>query len=265
MSTQVFAFIDARRDNLRGPLLISFILHAALFVLAVTYTLLHFHFGAPGAGWGAQDATRVGVATSLPGVPLPSPMLMTHSTVATQNQGLYKEEPKPKEEPPPDAQQLPKFKDQVKPEKLEHVNKRIHPAEEIPPPNAIPYGQTGAPAMNYTQMVTGPGTGGLALGPGNSFGQRYAWYVASMRSRISANWLQSMVSPNIAAAPRVYLTFEIRRDGTIDDVEITQSSGVPEVDRSALRAILASNPLPPLPPDYSGQSVNVEFYFDFHR
>ena len=103
------------------------------------------------------------------------------------------------------------------------------------------------------------------MGQGNSFGQRYAWYVASMRARISANWLMATVSPNIVSAPRAYLTFEILRDGTVNNVQITQSSGIPEVDRSALRAILASNPLPPLPPDYSGGSVNVEFYFDFHR
>ena len=85
------------------------------------------------------------------------------------------------------------------------------------------------------------------MGEGNSFGQRYAWYVASMRARISANWLMATVSPNIASAPRAYLTFEIMRDGTVTNVQITQSSGIAEVDRSALRAILASNPLPPLP------------------
>jgi TonB family protein len=48
-------------------------------------------------------------------------------------------------------------------------------------------------------------------------------------------------------------------------VRVTQSSGIPEVDRSALRAVLASNPLGPLPPDYAGGKVTVEFYFDFRR
>ena len=86
-----------------------------------------------------------------------------------------------------------------------------------------------------------------------------------MRARVSANWLMATVSPNIVSAPRAYLTFEIMHDGTVNNVQITQSSGIPEVDRSALRAILASNPLPPLPADYSGGSVKVEFYFDFHR
>ena len=119
--------------------------------------------------------------------------------------------------------------------------------------------------MSYTQVVTAAGTGGVAMGEGNAFGQQYAWYVAAMRARISANWLLATISPNIASAPRVYLTFQILRDGTVNNVQITQSSGIPEVDRSAFRAILASNPLPALPPGYSGGSVNVQFYFDFHR
>jgi TonB family protein len=55
------------------------------------------------------------------------------------------------------------------------------------------------------------------------------------------------------------------RDGSVTDVDITQSSGMPEVDRSALRAVLASNPLPALPPDYSGNKVKVSLFFDFHR
>jgi TonB family protein len=265
MGTHLMVMVDEHRDKLRGALLLSLILHAALFVVLVTYTLLGFHLGGRGQSWGTEGATKMGAVSSLPGIPLPSPLLTTPSQVATQNPGVYRTEPKPKEEPPPDAQQIPKFKDSVKPEKLERVNKRIHKTEEVPPDNAVPYGLTGAPAMNYTQVVTPAGSGGVTIGEGNSFGQRYGWYVASMRSRISANWLLATVSPNILSAPRTYLTFEIKRDGTVTDVQITQSSGIAEVDRSALRAILASNPLPPLPSDYSGGSVNVQFYFDFHR
>jgi TonB family protein len=265
MGTHVIALMDERRDNLRGTLLVSLILHAVLFVIVVTYTMLGFHLGGVGREWGTNGATRMGAVSSLPGIPLPAPMLTTPSTVATQNPGLYRTEPQPKEEAPPDAQQIPKFKDAVKPEKLERVNKRIHKTDIEPPENAVPYGLTGAPTMNYTQVVTPGGPGAVSMGEGNSFGQRYGWYVASMRARISANWLLATVSPNIVTAPRAYLTFEILRDGAVTSVQMTQSSGIPEVDRSALRAILASNPLPALPPDYSGGSVKVEFYFDFHR
>jgi len=73
------------------------------------------------------------------------------------------------------------------------------------------------------------------------------------------------VSPNLMSAPRVYVTFDILRDGTINGVQVTQSSGIPEVDRSAVRAVVASSPVNPLPPDYSGGSLAVKFYFDFRR
>ena len=265
MGTQLMVMANERRDNIRGTLLLSIILHVVLFIVVVTYTLFHFGLSGGGNNWGSKNATRVGAVSSLPGIPLPSPMVTTPSTVVTQNTGVTKTEPEPKEVPPPDAAQIPKFKNAVKPEKLERVNKRIQKDEYVPPDNTVPYGLTGSPSMNYTQVVTAAGTGGVAMGEGNSFGQRYAWYVAAMRNRVSANWLMTTVSPSIVTAPRTYLTFEIMRDGTVNDVQITQSSGVAEVDRSALRAILASNPLPPLPADYRGGSVNVQFYFDFHR
>ena len=266
MSSQTIALYDERRETLRGTLVISLTLHALLFVSAIVYTKFGSRLGSGwGQKWGTGDATHVGAVTSLPGIPLPTPMLPTPNTVVTPNTGLYKTEPQPKVEPPSEAEQIPKFKDSVKPEKLERINKRIQKAEIEPPPNAIPYGQQGSPMMTYSQMATTAGAIGSNVGEGNAFGSRYGYYVAAMRNRISANWLLSTVSPNIASAPRVYLTFEILRDGTITGAQMTQSSGIPEVDRSALRAILASSPLGPLPPDYTGGSVKVDFYFDFHR
>lgn len=264
MGAHVVTLMHGRRENLSGTLLVSIILHVVLFVLIVTYTLIHFHIGSNGPSWGS-DSMRVGAVASLPGINLPTPLQTTHSQVATQNLGLHKTEPEPKEETPPEAQPIPKFKEAVKPEKLRDVNKRMQKEEPFVPENAVPYGQSGPPTMSYTQVVTNAGTGGVSLGEGNAFGQRFGYYVAAMRNRISANWLLSTVSPNIVSAPRIYMTFTIQRDGSITNVEITQSSSIPEVDRSALRAVLASNPLPPLPSDYSGGSVNVQFYFDFHR
>jgi protein TonB len=61
------------------------------------------------------------------------------------------------------------------------------------------------------------------------------------------------------------LSFQIARDGTISNVEVKQSSGIPSLDRSAQRAILASNKLNPLPADYRGSSVDVTFYFEYSR
>jgi len=268
MSAQAISALAGheRREELGGTLVVSVVMHVALFLLLVGYTSLGATFGGGwGKNWGSGSSTRIGAVASLPGVPLPSPMLTTHNTLASDNPGLHQTEPQPKPPPEPKAEEIPKFKEAVKPEKAERVNTHIQKEKPVEAENAVPYGLGGQPAMSYTQIVSGAGQGGLSFGEGGDFGERYGWYVASVRNRISGNWLLSTISPSILSAPRLYMTFTILRDGTVTDVEITQSSGMAEVDRSALRAVLASNPLPQLPPDYAGSKVKVNLYFDFHR
>jgi len=259
-------------DSLRRALPVSAALHGLLFVVVLVAPYIGKGFG---LGWGAGsgsgssgtlgNAAHVDAVPSLPGVPLPAPMLSTPSTLATENPGLYKSEPQPKEEPPPEAEAIPKFKDAVKVEKPIAVNKRIQKAAIEPPPNAIPFGVGGRPSLSYGNFNGSAGSGGINFGSGGDFGERYGWYVTAVQSRISSNWLLSTVSPDIVTAPRVYVTFDIRRDGSISNPLVTKSSGIPEVDRSAMRAVLASNPLGPLPADYTGDKVTVEVYFDFNR
>jgi periplasmic protein TonB len=267
MGATAFPLLPDRRESLRGNVVASLALHVLVFASLILYS----HIGPRmGDSWGANDgggdAVQVNTVASLPGIPLPSPMISTPSTVATENPGLYKSEPEPKPPETPQAEEIPKFKEAIKPEKVERVNKRIQPkVQPQVPENAIPFGAGGPPAQNYTQFAARGGAGfGIGFGEA-SFGDRYAWYVTALRNRISNNWLISTVSPNLMSAPRVYVTFDILRDGTISGVQITQSSGIPEVDRSAVRAIVASSPVNPLPADYSGGRLTVKFFFDFRR
>lgn len=264
MGAATLSPFPGRRDTLSGTLLFSIFLHGSLFCAAFVYTHLRLRLG---GGWGndwGSSAMHVSAVSSLPGVPLPAPMLATINTVATQNPGVNQSEPPPPPQPTPNTVEIPKFQQEVRPEKVTRVNKRIQKQIVEPPMNAVPFGEGGRPSMTTGQFANAAGQGELNIGNGN-FGERYGWYVNAVRNRISSNWLLSTISPNILTAPRVYLTFDISRDGPIVNVQITQSSGIPEVDRSALRAVLASNPLGPLPPDYPGSKVTVDFYFDFHR
>jgi TonB family protein len=264
MGAATFSPLPGRRDTLSGTLLFSIFLHGFLFFAAFAYTLLGLRLG---GGWGndwGSSAMRVSAVSSLPGVPLPAPMLATINTVANQNPGVYQSEPQTPPPPTPHTVDIPKFQQEIKPEKVTRANKRIQKQIVEPPTNAVPFGEGGRPSMTTGQFANAAGQGEMNFGKGN-FGERYGWYVNAVRTRISSNWLLSTISPNILTAPRVYLTFDISRDGSIVNVEVTQSSGIPEVDRSAIRAVLASNPLGPLPPDYPGGKVSVDFYFDFHR
>ena len=95
--------------------------------------------------------------------------------------------------------------------------------------------------------------------------RRYAWYVHVIQQKVSENWLKYEVDPRITTAKRVYVTFDIARDGHPSNVQIEQSSGVPSLDQSAMRALQRIDTFGPLPSDYSGSKVSVEFWFDYRR
>jgi periplasmic protein TonB len=256
----------AAPPDLRAPLLYSIALHALLFG-SVTVSVLFSHRGETWGGPGGGDgAVTVGLVGSLSGVPLPQPATITPSRVVDTTKGLYKEEQRPPE-PPEEAQHIPVFSRERTPRVVSHRS-RVFENSVPPPENAVPYGQGGAPALPYTSFSMAGGVqGGLGMnGPGGgNFGARYSWYVEAVRRRISENWLVSTVDSGVREAPRVTVSFQILRDGRITNIQVQQSSGNASVDNSARRAVLGSNPLPPLPSDYSGSTVNVEFWFDFHR
>jgi len=157
MDAQVMALRHGRSDQLRGPLVSSMVLHAVLLLTVLTYTMIHRHVGSSGLTWGS-GAVKMGAVTTLPGIPLPTPLVQTSNTVATESLGVHKVEPDEREKPAPEAQEIPKFKEAEKPKKFERINKRIHKTEETPPDNAIPSTESGAPAMNYTHLASATGT-----------------------------------------------------------------------------------------------------------
>ena len=109
-------------------------------------------------------------------------------------------------------------------------------------------------------------SGGLAFtGGGGDFNSRFAWYVRVVTQKVSDNWLKYEVDPRIHNANRVYITFDIDRSGRPSHIKIEQSSNVPSLDNSAVRALQRIDTFGPVPPEYSGSSVSVEYYFDFNR
>jgi len=76
---------------------------------------------------------------------------------------------------------------------------------------------------------------------------------------------QSEVNPGITSAKRVYILFDISRSGSPSNVRVEQSSGIPSLDISAVRALQRIDTFGPLPQGYSGNYVSVEFWFDYRR
>jgi len=254
-------------ENLKRPLVWSLGFHMVLFGSLGVSTLLS-HRGENWGGAGGDNAVTVGLVAKLPGIMLPRPDAVTTSRVVDETKGLYKSEPPPKpKEIAPDTKTIPQFKKEKTPHYITHPS-RVLEDPTPPPPNAVPYGQGGAPALPYSNFTVGGATqGGMGFsGPGGGdFTGHFPAYVDAVRNRISSNWLQSTVDPSVRWAPRSMYTFQILRDGTVTNVQMTTSSGNRSVDNSALRAILNSSPVSPLPSNYSGNIVTVEFWFEFRR
>jgi len=218
--------------------------------------------GTWGAG-GGGDAIGVTLVST---VPLPANPVQTQNVLANESKGLSQSLPKP-EEKQPEAIPIPEPNAKPKPKPKTSASQRKPPPEPVEEANnVVPFGEGGPVSGPYGVFNAGGAKGGFGFtGGGGDFGSRYAWYVRVVQQKVSENWLKYEVDPRITEARRVYLTFDISRDGRPTNVQVEQSSGVPSLDQSAVRALQRIDTFGPLPSDYAANKVSVEFWFDYKR
>lgn len=160
------------------------------------------------------------------------------------------------EAPPPSekAVLLPAPEEKKKPSAA--VSSAQEPKEKGPD-LSLPSGDDQTPGTN-----PGPAGAGGNVGIGGArFDQAdftYDYYALQIQIAIGSNWFKP--SQSGGTAPVIH--FRIEKDGTITDPVIEKSSGLPFVDRAAMRAILSSSPLPPLPAEYRGTHLGVHLKFE---
>jgi TonB family protein len=89
----------------------------------------------------------------------------------------------------------------------------------------------------------------------------FTYYIRQLHAKVSEHWRRPPVVSTEPAAVLIY--FEIDREGQVrGQPKIKQSSGNELYDQSALRAVLESIPFPPLPRDFPGQYLKVNFGFN---
>jgi protein TonB len=219
-----------------------------------------------GDNWGGTTSGDSAMSAKLvsSAIPLPAQPAENENVLATESKGLSESVSREKL-PEPEAIPIPDKTTKLKPEKLPRTPTAEKPRPEIKASNVVPFGQGGPVSAPYTMFKSDLGSGGMTFGPAGSFGNRYSWYVDAVRRKVSENWLKYEVDPSITNASRVYLTFEIERSGQPGNIQITQGSGVPSLDMSAKRALQRIDTFGPLPPDYPGNRVSVEFWFDYKK
>jgi len=228
-----------------GGVLVSLVLHLVLVGVAVAAPALFPQK--------AQIRVEDGFAVPLPrgggGTPNPAPPAA----------------PEPKAEAPPASA--------VEPPPL--VRKPPKDAAPKPPSNAVPEldprkarkkPEPPAPARGPAsgrEASTSSSTPGLAIGPpgpglpdGTDSGGD--WYLAGVQQKIWMLWNQQIKS---GFTQPVAVTFTILADGSVAEVQVTQSSGAALLDMAAQRAVYSAAPFAPLPKSYGTNRKTIQAVF----
>ena len=138
-----------------------------------------------------------------------------------------------------------------------------------PAPSLAP---TGGGASSGTRLAKGGGggTGSGNIGnPGGGGGRPgidairepdFGPYMRDLQRRIKMNW----DPPKGNESKRVVLLFKIAKDGRLLSCSVFKSSGLPSADKAAINAVQLTAPFRPLPAEFKGPSVDIQFTFDYN-
>jgi protein TonB len=251
-------------EPLKRPLVGSLVLHfsvAAAVILTSITSGHHEYWGdnTPGGG----SAMLVGVVGH---VPLPSRGGLVNP-VANDTKSEVPE-PKPDTvkrtkvlEPEPDAIPLQSRNAPKKPSRKESsINSYRN--KQIDNPNQL-FSQEGQALV--TPMIGMVGSGGVGVGRGSPFGNRFGYYVDMLRQKVAQKWRTGDVDPRIRSAPPAIVTFTIRRDGSVSGIRLAQTSGNFALDASAQRAIADAAPFDTLPAAFDKNEASIEISFQLQR
>ena len=206
--------------------------------------------GPNGDTWGAGGGGEAIGATLVSSVPLPANPSQTQNVLANESKGHHAIPTQRSKRKTPDAIEIQGKNAKIKPKKKqETVSKEKPQAAPEPEDNQVAFGEGGPVSGPYGSFNAGNAKGGFGVtGGGGDFGTKYAWYVHVIQQKVSENWLKYEVDPRITSAQRVYISFDVASDGHPANVQVEQSSGVPSLDISAVRALQRIDTFGPLPP-----------------
>jgi TonB family protein len=245
-----FLSVPPVKEKYRWMLVGSISIHA-LAVLFVLYGGYLFPSSAimigtgPGGGTGG-DSYTVGMVDELSG----GAGMVKPSLIPQPPAFLEQEPPRPKAIPLPEPKASKK--------KMLTEKELKQAAKAIANSNIIPTNpEPGSGGSGGRSGGSGGGLGGgngISIGIGSG-GIGDSGYARQVEQRISENW---DLPPAGIRVEMVY-SFYISSNGTVTDIRLEKSSGIPAIDSNANRAIQLlnsrSNPLTPPPPEYRGRSI----------
>lgn len=164
-----------------------------------------------------------------------------------------KVEPPPPEPKPVEVKPVEDTGVKLVPEPRKKKKKPEKPREDQPPAQEMP---------TLPSATVGPaGLRGDVSVDSQNF--EFTYYLVVVRNRIAANWSPPAGLATQGRRVRAVVYFRIDRGGGLSGVRVESTSALEFFDRSALRAVMISDPLPPLPLGFAGGDLGVHFGFDW--
>ena len=86
-------------------------------------------------------------------------------------------------------------------------------------------------------------------------------YLKMADTRIKNNWNPSKIDNSKMISAK----FTVEKNGEITNIRFTRLSGIKELDNAALDAIKKASPLEPLPKEFTGKNVDIDYFFVKHN
>jgi len=277
--------------KLKAAVAVSVILHISIFAIAIymptekkstgtTIYVDYYNIGGGGGGGGKGSGAK-NDGTSLKTEPpsgRQSVKDLTTKTDEPQSSLRYPVEQlkKDKKNQKPDKKKTQKLIEVVRKdkEKLKKDTPMVDVTRrDVTPSNVLKTGIIGGDGKGGSGGSGGGSGGGIGTGTGTGYGPGsgpgsgfpYAYYIETLKNKISTSWYSALVSPGLRGKYTASVYFKILRNGQVKDLQLETKSGNDSLDLSALRAVENAAPFPPLPNDYIGGFLLVHFEFAWEK
>lgn len=126
---------------------------------------------------------------------------------------------------------------------------------DLAPASGLGLQQAPSPGRRATALELMSDPGGVDFKP----------YLIRILATVKRNW-QAVIpeTARLGRQGRVQIQFAIDRAGSVPKLVIAVPSGTESLDRAAVAGISASAPFPPLPPEFQGNQVRLQFTFTYN-
>jgi len=261
--------VAEQKEPFGGPVTGSVLLHLGFVgaIAGLMFMNTRFHSNEWGIN-GPQGAIQANLVNSAPSIPLPSITPPTPNVLATEQPSPAPAPPTKETIPitPPDAIPIAAHKPKLKPAEKPKPASPQH-AQATNQPNRATYGEAAATNLAHA-MNNAPSRSNTPVQvQGGDFASRFPWYVDKITRLVSQNWYTYQIDSSTRYGSQVSVVFTIERDGSVSftSIQIPTPSPSYTLNKTAKEAVQRVGSFGPLPDQYTGRSVSVEYTFTYDQ